>query len=355
MSGHRKIIHVDMDAFFASVEQRDAPELRGKPLVVGGKSRRSVVAAASYEARVYGIFSAMPMALAKQKCPHLVVVPHRFDVYKDVSRQICDVFRTYTDLVEPLSLDEAYLDVTENKMSIGSATNIGKEIKALIYQKTNLTCSAGISVNKFLAKIASDLNKPDGLTVIKPHEVDAFVKELAIEKFFGVGKATLAKMHKLGVHKGEDLQQFSEIQLVKVFGKVGRYYYKVCRGLDDRLVKPSRERKSISVERTFEQDIKEESEALEIIEKLTKRLAGTLKTQELIGKTVHLKWRYPDFVTPTRSKTFSFYTDDHTLIFQALKNLAVHNIDLIKGVRLLGVGVSNLNTIKEVKQLSLDI
>lgn len=344
-----------MDAFFASVEQRDAPNLRGKPLVVGGDTRRSVVAAASYEARAYGVFSAMPMAMAKQKCPHLVIVPHRFDVYKEISNQIREIFEMYTDLVEPLSLDEAYLDVTENRKSLPSAIQIGKEIKEAIFKRTALTCSAGISVNKFLAKIASDMNKPDGLTVIKPHEVDDFVQKLPVEKFFGVGKATLKKMHEIGVHTGLDLQKYSEIELIKFFGKVGRYYYKVCRGLDDRIVKPTRVRKSVSVERTFEVDVNDEQEVFDILSKLTTKLVHTLQRLNLKGKTVHLKWRYPNFVTPTRSKTFPYYIGEQSLIYQALLSLVKHNVEIEQGIRLLGVGLSNLNSEDTERQLSLNI
>ena len=344
-----------MDAFFASVEQRDAPALRGKPLVVGGASRRSVVAAASYEARAYGVFSAMPMAMAKQKCPHLIIVPHRFDVYKEISSQIRDVFTKYTDLVEPLSLDEAYLDVTQNKKSQPSAIQIGREIKEEILKKTALTCSAGISVNKFLAKIASDMNKPDGLTVIKPQEIDAFVKKLPVEKFYGVGKATLKKMHEMGVQTGVDLQKYSEIDLVKIFGKVGRYYYKVCRGLDDRVVKPTRVRKSVSVERTFEDDVTNKNEVFEILTTLTIKLVNTLQRLNLKGKTVHVKWRYPDFVTPTRSRTFPYYLSEQSVIYPALSRLVNDNVEIERGIRLLGVGLSNLNGEGAERQLSLNI
>ncbi len=355
MSQTRKIIHVDMDAFFASVEQRDQPSLRGKPLVVGGDGRRSVVAAASYEARAYGIYSAMPMTLAKYKCPHLTIVPHRFAVYKEVSQQIRKIFFDHTDLVEPLSLDEAYLDVTINKKSVHSATQIAREIKSSILEQVGLTATAGISVNKFLAKVASDLHKPDGLTVIKPDQIAAFVRDLPIEKFFGVGKMTLKRMHDMEVFTGGDLQRYSEIELARIFGKSGRYYYRVCRGLDDRPVKPSRIRKSVSVERTFEVDLTEQQAIIDLLKSLTKKLVHSIWKLKVKGKTVQIKWRYPDFITPTRSKTFQEYLDDQKIIFEAVVHLAREHIDCEKGVRLLGVGLSNLNTEITNQQLSLDI
>ncbi|MCK5700612.1 MAG: DNA polymerase IV, partial [Cyclobacteriaceae bacterium] len=251
----RKIIHIDMDAFFASIEQRDNPDLLGKPVAVGGAGKRGVVAAASYEARKFGVFSAMPASIALRKCPELIFTKPRFDVYKEVSNQIRQIFLEYTDLVEPLSLDEAYLDVTENKKGLGSATIIAREIKSKINSTTHLIASAGVSINKFLAKVASDQDKPDGLYVIKPNQAESFVDGLAIEKFFGIGKVTAKKMHELGINTGADLKQISIEELVRRFGKVGRYYFDIARAIDKRLVNPNRIRKSLGAERTFEDDL----------------------------------------------------------------------------------------------------
>lgn len=351
----RKIIHVDMDAFFASVEQRDNPELKGLPVVVGGDSKRSVVAAASYEARKFGIFSAMPMALARKKCADLVIVPHRFQVYKEVSQVIRNIFKQYTDLIEPLSLDEAYLDVTQNKFNNPSATLIAGEIKEKVQSETQLTCSAGVSINKFLAKIASDLDKPDGLSVIAPAQIPDFVAQLPIEKFYGVGKSTERKMHELGIYSGADLQEWTELDLVKHFGKSGRYYYNVCRGIDHRPVSPSRIRKSISIERTFEEDLNTREDIIDVLEALTGKLCTTLQRMDIKGRTIQLKWRYPDFNTPTRSKSFKQYTDDEQLLTEQVLALADENIQYKDGVRLLGVGMQNLNTEQQDNQLLLPL
>ena len=349
----RKIIHVDMDAFFASVEQRDDPKLKGKPVVVGGDSKRSVVAAASYEARKFGVFSAMPMSIAKQRCPALVIVPHRFGVYKEVSGQIREIFKSYTDLVEPLSLDEAYLDVTENKLQLDSATIIAKQIKARILATTKLTSTAGVSINKFLAKIASDMNKPDGLTVITPAKIPAFVKNLPIEKFYGVGAVTAKKMKSLGLQTGGDLQNLSQIELVNHFGKAGRYYYQVCRGIDEREVSPTRIRKSISVERTFEDDLTDLVQVKEVMQRLTNELTNSLDRLQIRGKTINLKWRYPDFTTYTRSRTIKHYTSDGSIIYDIVILLFTTDAVAEKGIRLLGVGVSNLDSeIEESSQLT---
>ena len=250
-----KIIHVDMDAFFASVEQRDFPELRGKPVAVGGAGDRGVVAAASYEARKFGVFSAQPSGIAKRKCPELLFVPPRFEVYKEVSNQVRAIFFDYTDLVEPLSLDEAYLDVTSNKKGIASAILIAREIKKAILEKTALTASAGVSYNKFLAKTASGLKKPDGLTLIHPERASAFIATLPIEKFFGIGKVTADKMKRMQIFNGGDLIKHDISTLVKHFGKSGRFYYKIARGIDDRIVNPNRIRKSVGAENTFSKDL----------------------------------------------------------------------------------------------------
>ena len=351
----RKIIHVDMDAFFASVEQRDHPEFRGKPLVVGGDGKRSVVAAASYEARKYGVFSAMPMALAKQKCKDLIIAPHRFHIYKEVSSQIRDIFHEYTDLVEPLSLDEAYLDITQNKPNIRSAILIGKQIKRKVFQQTSLTCTAGISVNKFLAKVASGLNKPDGLTAITPKQVEKFLRTLPIDKFYGVGRVTAEKMKSLGVQDGGDLRTLSLEVLARHFGKMGHYYYNVSRGIDQRPVSPSRIRKSISVERTFEDNVYDVQEARQILAQLCASLIKSLEKLDLRGRTLQLKWRYPDFKTPTRSRSFHHFTRDHDLIRSSFQQLFDENVELTSGIRLLGVGISNLDNSDMEFQLALDI
>ena len=349
----RKIIHLDMDAFFASIEQRDDPNLRGRPVVVGGDGKRSVVAAASYEARAFGVFSAMPMSIAKQRCKTLVIVPHRFNIYKEVSQEIRQVFKEYTDLVEPLSLDEAYLDVTDNKIKLPSATLIAKEIKKKIWQRTRLTSTAGVSINKFLAKIASDMNKPDGLTVITPKQIPEFVATLPVVKFFGVGEVTAKKMKSLGLSTGADLQKLTEIELVQHFGKAGRYYYSVCRGVDDRPVSPDRIRKSISVERTFEDDLMDNESVVHVLQRLTENLTQSLDKMSIKGKTVNLKWRYPDFTTFTRSRTLNHYTSEYPLIFDTVRQLFEKDAVPTQGIRLLGVGLSNLDTeLEESTQLT---
>ena len=258
----RKIIHIDMDAFFASVEQRDNPEYRGKPISVGGLGPRGVVAAASYEARKYGVFSAMSSKIARKKCPFLIFVHPRFEAYKKVSDQIGQIFLEYTDLVEPLSLDEAYLDVTHHKKGKPSATLIAKEIKDRIYIETNLTASAGISINKFLAKTASDYRKPNGIFLIKPEDAEAFIEKLPIEKFYGVGKVTAKKMNQLGIFNGLDLKKFSEYDLIRYFGKAGTYYYHIARAVDNRKVEPYRVQKSVGAENTFETDLSEKEDLL---------------------------------------------------------------------------------------------
>ena len=293
-----------MDAFFASVEQRDNPEYKGKPIAVGGLSSRGVVAAASYEARKYGVYSAMPAKTAKKKCPFITFVRPRFEVYKQVSNQIRQIFLEYTDLVEPLSLDEAYLDVTQHKKGKPSATLIAKEIKQRIKEETELTASAGISINKFLAKIASDYKKPNGLFLIKPEEAEAFVEQLPIEKFFGIGKVSAEKMHSLGIFNGLDLKRLSEYDLIKHFGKQGSYYYHIARAIDNREVQPNRERKSVGAENTFETDIENPEEMLEQLEKIAQTLMGRIERVKLYGRTLTIKIKFSDFKQITRSKTF---------------------------------------------------
>ncbi len=342
-----------MDAFFASVEQRDQPEYRGKPLVVGGNGPRAVVAAASYEARQFGVRSAMPVSIARQKCPGLRIVPHRFDVYKSVSRQIREIFYAYTDLVEPLSLDEAYLDVTENTPGHPSAIFIAREIKRRILEQTQLTASAGISVNKFVAKVASGMNKPNGLTVILPEEVPDFVANLEIGKFFGVGKATLKKMHAHHIHFGRDLLSWSLVDLIRVFGKMGTYFYKVSRGIDDRPVKPHRERKSVSSEHTFRHDLTEIGDILHRLEMLSEDVARTLQKLNARVQTVQVKVRYPDFETITRQKTLPFFISSKEEIQDTLQEILAQENLFEKPVRLLGVGVTKLEKKKNKTQLTL--
>jgi DNA polymerase-4 len=338
---HRKIIHVDMDAFYASVEQRDDPSLRGKPIAVGGGGLRGVVAAASYEARVYGVRSAMPSVTAKRLCPELVFVRHRFDVYREVSRQIREIFAEYTDLIEPLSLDEAYLDVTENKFGINSAIQIARELKAKIKTKTQLTASAGVAQNKFLAKIASDLHKPDGLTFIPPEKALEFMDQLPIEKFFGIGKKTAAKMKKLNIHKGSDLRQWTELELAQRFGKSGRHYYRMIRAIDERPVKPHRPRKSLSAENTFFDDLSTEAEMLEALQKIANKVEERLAKGNFEGYTVTLKIKYHDFELRTRSKTVAFAVSQAPQMMDIVKELLHRPAFPEKPVRLLGIGVSN--------------
>lgn len=338
----RKIIHVDMDSFYASVEQRDFPELRGKPIAVGGSpDGRGVVATSSYEARRFGVKSAMPSRQALQLCPDIIFVYPRFDVYKEVSVRIREIFRRYTDLIEPLSLDEAYLDVTEDKKGIGSAIEIAREIKQAIKSELNLTASAGVSVNKFIAKIASDYNKPDGLTFIGPSKIIKFLESLPIERFFGVGKVTAQKMKGKGIHSGSDLKLFSEAQLIRDFGKSGSFFYNMVRGNDDRPVRPNRVAKSISVEDTFERDIMESEEMKTELDNLCYKLSRRLDLKSVSGRTLTLKVKFADFTLLTRS-----YTGPHFLSsYGQLKDEANALLDKVnlddRKVRLLGITVSN--------------
>ncbi|MGV3589160.1 MAG: DNA polymerase IV [Adhaeribacter sp.] len=346
-----------MDAFFASVEQRDNPELRGKPVAVGGSRARGVVAAASYEARKYGVFSAMASKIAQQKCPNLIFVKPRFEVYSAVSRQIREIFYSYTDLVEPLSLDEAYLDVTENKIGMPSASIIAKEIKARILAETNLTASAGVSFNKFLAKIASDLNKPNGFTLITPDKAADLVAGLAIEKFHGIGKVTAAKMQRLGIITGADLRKRTEAELVRNFGKVGHYYFRIARTEDERLVQPHRLRKSVGSERTFEEDITAEADMLERLQFLAQEVAYDLNRLQTTAKTVTLKLKYFDFVQQTRSKTLAVHLNAADAIFTVARDLLRTPQLPQYPVRLLGISVSNLLYAQDLAvnyQLTLD-
>ncbi|MBS1549423.1 MAG: DNA polymerase IV [Bacteroidetes bacterium] len=348
----RKIIHIDMDAFFASVEQRDFPELRGKPIAVGGE-HRGVVAAASYEARKFGVRSAMPSKMAKEKCPQLIFVLPRFARYKEVSRQIHEIFHQYTDHVEPLSLDEAYLDVTQNKKNIASANQIAKEIRQKIFETTGLTASAGISINKFLAKVASDINKPNGQKTIHPDKMLAFLEKLPIEKFYGIGKVTANKMHGMHIFNGADLKEKSLDYLQYHFGKSGLYYYHVVRGVHNGEVKANRLQKSVAVEHTFWDDLVDDDEIQNQLIKLSEELENRLLKKEIKGKTLTLKIKYKDFTQYTRSKTLNHYFEtqhDFLEIAQQLWQLRPFN----KAVRLLGLSISNLN-IHEKKQISVQL
>ncbi|WP_373072872.1 DNA polymerase IV [Zeaxanthinibacter enoshimensis] len=339
----RKIIHVDMDAFYASVEQLDNPELRGKPVAVGGGAKRGVVAAASYEARKFGVRSAMSGQAAKRNCPELIFVKPRFDRYKEISSKIRAIFLEYTDLVEPLSLDEAYLDVTENKFGNPSATMIAKEIRQRIYDELGLRASAGISVNKFIAKVASDVNKPNGQKTVDPEDVPEFLEQLEIRKFYGVGKVTAEKMYQLGIFTGKDLKDKSEDFLNTHFGKGGKFYYQVVRGIHLSPVKPERTPKSVGAERTFSENLSSEIFMLERLEQIAHELERRLKKNQLAGKTITLKIKYSDFKLQTRAKTLSYFVADHSVLLETAKELLYQDA-LQNSVRLLGISVSNLNT-----------
>ncbi|SFE96381.1 DNA polymerase IV [Thermoflexibacter ruber] len=340
----RKIIHIDMDAFFASVEQRDFPQYRGKPLAVGGAGERGVVAAASYEARRYGVKSAMSSKIALRKCPHLIFAKPRFDVYASVSKQIRAIFYEYTDLVEPLSLDEAYLDITDNKFNNPSATLIAKEIKEKIKAQTFLTASAGVSYNKFLAKVASDMQKPDGLTVITPDKAEKFLEELPIEKFYGIGKVTAEKMQKMGIYKGADLKKIEKNVLLKQFGKYGGMYYDIVRGIDERQVSPDRTRKSLGIEHTFHKDLDNLREMFEALSELADLFVDRLRKSNVYGRTLTLKIKFADFEQITRSRTVSHKLTNREIIYRLAEELLIHAItDQEVSIRLLGLSVSNLD------------
>lgn len=349
---HRKIIHVDMDAFYASVEQHDNPQLRGKAIAVGG-GQYGVVAAASYEARKFGIRSAMPGRKALELCPHLIVVKPRFQRYKEISQQIREIFYEYTDLVEPLSLDEAYLDVTENKKDMESANEIAREIRQKIFDKTGLTASAGISVNKFLAKVASDYNKPNGQKTIHPSQIIDFMEKLPIEKFYGIGKVTANKMHEMHIFSGKDLKEKSLEELIRLFGKSGNYYYNVVRGHHKSEVKPHRIQKSVGVEETYFENLLDEQAVFKQLKIISKDLEERLGRKDIKGKTLTLKIKYKDFSVYTRSKTQDVYYGNSENLFETAQNLwQLRPYD--KPVRLLGLSLSNLNT-QEKKQISVQL
>tara|TARA_R110002051_G_scaffold324988_1_gene424998 strand:- start:4789 stop:5901 length:1113 start_codon:yes stop_codon:yes gene_type:complete len=350
----RKIIHVDMDAFYASVEELDHPDLKGKAIAVGGNEIRGVVAAANYEARKFGVRSAMSSVIAKRNCPHIIFLKPRFERYKEISQKIRKIFYDYTDLVEPLSLDEAYLDVTINKKGNPSATLIAKEIRQRIFDEVGLAASAGISINKFIAKVASDINKPNGQKTVNPEEVIEFLEQLDIRKFYGVGKVTAEKMYTLGIFTGLELKQKSEAFLSANFGKSGSYYYHVVRGIHTSPVKPHRTPKSVGAERTFHENLSSEIFMLERLAQIAKELENRLLKNKISGKTITLKIKYSDFTLNTRSKTLPYYIADQHLIFEAAKEL-LYQEKMENSVRLLGISLANLNTDKKSKKEGLKV
>lgn len=356
----RKIVHIDMDAFFASVEQRDNPELKGKPVAVGGIRERGVVAAASYEARAFGVRSAMPSLQARKKCPDLIFVKPRFDVYKGVSAQIREIFAAYTPLIEPLSLDEAYLDVTENIPGIALASEVAAQIRSRIFEATGLTASAGISYNKFLAKTASNVRKPNGQYVIPPEKGEAFVSALPIGKFYGVGPATEERMKHLGIHTGADLKNRTLDFLTAHFGKSGEYYYNIARGIDHRPVRPDRERKSIGAENTFFSDIHHLSEARAALAPLIDKVMRVCREKDLKGRTVTLKVKYNDFEQITRSRSVAVALSTSEEIADKVYDLLEGLFPVKKAIRLLGVTVSSFENAqhpapRDAGQLTLSI
>ena len=349
----RKIIHIDMDAFYASVEELDDPDLLGKPVAVGGSEKRGVVSAANYEARKFGVRSAMSGYLAKKNCPHLIFVKPRYDRYKEISKQIRRIFFDYTDLVEPLSLDEAYLDVTINKKGNPSATLIAQEIRQRILDEVGLKASAGISINKFIAKVASDFNKPNGQKTVNPEAVLQFLEDLEIRKFFGIGKVTAQKMYGLGIFTGKDLKKKSLDFLETNFGKSGLHYYNVVRGIHQSDVKPHRIPKSVGAERTFSENLSSEIFMLERLEHIASELQKRLKKSKIAGKTVTLKIKYSDFTLQTRSKTLPYFVADKSLILEIAKEL-LYQEKMENSVRLLGISLNNLNTEKKKTELKED-
>lgn len=342
----RKIIHIDMDAYYASIEQRDNPEYRGKPVIVGGSPEgRGVVATASYEARKFGIHSAMSSKRALQLCPEAIFVWPRFEVYKEVSMKIREIFARYTDLIEPLSLDEAYLDVTHDKQNIGSAIEIAKQIKQAIKDELQLTASAGVSVNKFVAKTASDLNKPDGLTFIGPSKIEEFIEKLPVGKFYGVGKVTAEKMKKMGLYTGADLKKLTEQELVKSFGKAGRFYYNIVRGIDERKVEPYREIKSVGAEDTFPYDLTSIDEMNKELDRISQTVYKRLQRHGLKGRTITLKIKYSNFKKITRNQSFPHPVNDIVTIQETAKRLLIlTGIENVK-IRLLGITLSNFGEV----------
>jgi DNA polymerase-4 len=342
-SAARKVIHIDMDAFFASVEQRDDPELRGKPVAVGGSARRGVVAAASYEARQFGVRSAMPSVTAARHCPALIFVPPRFEVYRQVSQQIRRIFACHSDLIEPLSLDEAYLDVTDDKQRLGSAIRVAQMIRAAIREETGLTASAGVSYNKFLAKIASDQNKPDGMFVIRPQEGEQFIAALSVRRFFGVGPKTAERMRRLGIETGADLRARKMDFLQQHFGKSAQYLYHAARGVDNRPVRADRIRKSVGRERTFGQDLHSRDELQAALGKIIEDVWRRIEQQAVVGRTVTLKLKYADFRQISRRKSLDQPVSGHEQFAAIARELLIGELPVALGVRLLGVTLSGLS------------
>jgi DNA polymerase-4 len=355
-SDARKIIHVDMDAFYASVEQRDDPSLRGKPVAVGG-GHRGVVTAASYEARPFGVRSAMPSVTAKRRCPGLIFVKPRFDVYRSVSQQIRSIFGDYTDLVEPLSLDEAYLDVTEDRRGLGSARAIAEDIRRRIREECQLTASAGVSYCKFIAKLASDHRKPDGLCVITPEKGPDFVASLPVARFHGIGPVTARKMERLGIHTGADLRDWTLPALQASFGSSADWYWRICRGIDEREVRPDRPYKSVSAERTFDEDLRDPERLSAELERIAGYAWDRIERAQVAGRTVTLKVKFGDFTIITRSKSFSSMIPDRAAFTAAGQALLAALHPLPRGIRLLGLGLHNLaeDEFEAPLQLGLEI
>ena len=354
----RKIIHIDMDAFYASVEQRDDPSLRGKPLAVGGGGPRGVVATASYEARKYGVRSAMPGARARRLCPDLLFVRPRFDVYRAVSAQVREIFARFTDIIQPLSLDEAYLDVTQNKPGISSATLIAEEIRRLIREETGLTASAGVSYNKLIAKLASDQNKPDGICIVRPEEGAAFIATMPVRRIHGVGPVTAKRMQALGIETGADLRARDLSFLQQHFGSAALFYYRASRGEDDRPVHERQERKSVSVEDTFFDDLITEESLITELDRIAENLWGRIERSSAYGRTVVLKVKFADFRIITRSKSFAAPLRSPDLLVQTARGLLRAQLPLRMGARLLGLGVHNLDHVEPDEargQLSLSL
>ena len=350
----RKIIHVDMDAFYASVEQRDNPELRGKPVAVGGQ-HRGVVMAASYEARKYGVRSAMPSVTAKRRCPELIFVKTRFDAYRSVSQQIRAIFLDYTDLVEPLSLDEAYLDVTDDRRGLGSARAIAEDIRRRIREECQLTASAGVSYCKFIAKLASDHRKPDGLCVITPEKGAEFVASLPVARFHGVGPVTAKKMESLGIVTGADLREWSVPALQAHFGSSAEWYWRICRGIDEREVKPDRPYKSVSAERTFDEDLRDRDRLAAELERIAGYAWDRVRRAQVAGRTVTLKVKFGDFTIVTRSRSFSDPVPDQDAFAAVGQTLLASLHPLSKGIRLLGLGLHSLTEVNNAVPAQLGL
>ncbi len=339
----RKIIHIDMDAFFAAVEQRDNPELRGKPVIIGGKpNSRGVVSTCSYEARKFGIHSAMPSSFAYRLCPSAIFIRPRFDAYQQASQEVMKIFYEYTDKVEQVSIDEAYLDVTENKLKMKSASIIAKEIRYKIKERTGLTASAGVSYNKFLAKIGSDMNKPDGMTIIRPQDAKAVLENLPIRKFHGIGKKTEEKMKALNIFFGRDLKKVSLNEMIERFGKVGYFYYNIVRGKDEREVGHFTKRHSIASESTFSEDTNDINYMLQYMKRISGKLSESIQKKQLLAKTISIKIKYADFKQVTRSYTSTSPIKTDNEIFDVAKKLLLNSVEKDKKIRLLGISISNI-------------